>query len=89
MAWTIKISPTPRKTLAKLDRFAAKRIFDFLYKRLAALDEPRGIGQPLHGARFGELWRYRVGDYRIICQIQDAALVILAVRIGHRREVYR
>lgn len=52
------------------------------------LDNPRSIGQALHGEKFGELWRYRVGDWRIICQIQDAKLVVVALPVGHRREVY-
>ena len=53
------------------------------------LDDPRSIGQPLVGPRFGELWKYRVGAYRILARIEDDAIRILVVRIGHRREVYR
>lgn len=56
---------------------------------MVALDDPRSIGEALKGARFGEFWKYRVGDYRIIAHIEDAAVRILVVRIGNRREVYR
>jgi mRNA interferase RelE/StbE len=57
--------------------------------RVAKLDDPRSIGQPLQGPQFADLWRYRVGDYRIICEIQDKKIVVLVLGIGHRREVYR
>jgi len=59
-----------------------------LYERVAALVDPRSIGEALRGSKLGEFWRYRVGDWRIICEIQDAKLVVLALRVGHRREVY-
>lgn len=57
--------------------------------RVAKLDNPRSIGDALTGPDFGQYWRYRVGDYRIICEIQDKKVVVLVLRIGHRREVYR
>ncbi|MBI4829843.1 MAG: type II toxin-antitoxin system RelE/ParE family toxin, partial [Nitrospinae bacterium] len=60
-----------------------------LVERVAVSSDPRHHGEPLKGSRFDRLWRYRVGDYRVICQIRDAALVILVVRIGHRKQVYR
>lgn len=60
----------------------------FLYERVARLDDPRGIGEALHGPKFGELWKYRVGDYRILTRIEDNLLRILVVKVGHRREVY-
>ncbi|MBI5814921.1 MAG: type II toxin-antitoxin system RelE/ParE family toxin [Nitrospinae bacterium] len=88
MAWTIEISTTPRKVLAKLDRSVSRRIFDFLIRRVAVLDDPRSIGEPLKGPRFGMLWKYRVGDYRILCDIRDNEVVILVVRIGHRKDIY-
>jgi mRNA interferase RelE/StbE len=53
------------------------------------LDDPRAIGEALRGSKLGGLWKYRVGDYRIIADIQDRAVCILVVRVGHRREVYR
>ncbi|NOT17925.1 MAG: type II toxin-antitoxin system RelE/ParE family toxin [Sulfuriferula sp.] len=58
-------------------------------QRVASLDNPRNIGEALKGAKLGEFWEYRVGDYRIIASIEDGALRILVVKIGNRREVYR
>ncbi|MFZ0393236.1 MAG: type II toxin-antitoxin system RelE/ParE family toxin [Terracidiphilus sp.] len=89
MAWRIEFEAGAVKDLSKLDRPIAKRITTFLRTRVAALDDPRSFGAALKGSELGELWRYRVGDYRIICEIRDKELVILAVSIGHRREVYR
>ena len=66
-----------------------RRIRQFLSERVANLDNPRQIGGPLEGAHFAGLWRYRVGDYRILVDIQDGRLVVLLVGIGHRGEVYR
>jgi mRNA interferase RelE/StbE len=89
LVWQIEIDAAAQKDLAKLDRQIAQRILSFLRNRLALLESPRTIGEALQGSRFGELWKYRVGNYRVICEIQDDKLVILAVSIGHRREVYR
>ena len=61
----------------------------FLLERLANLENPRSLGEALQGRHLGEFWRYRVGDYRIVCKIQDDHLVILVIKVGHRREVYR
>lgn len=88
MAWTIEYLPAALKALAKLDRQAADRITRYLDQRVASLDNPRDLGQALTGP-LGGLWRYRVGDHRVICEIRDRALVILVVRIGDRKEVYR
>lgn len=89
MAWRIEFDPAARKELDKLDHEVARRIVRFLAERLAPLDDPRGIGEALKGAKLGELWKYRVGDYRIIADIQDAAICILIVRVGNRRDVYK
>ena len=89
MAWTVKLSDLARKNVKQLDPQIAKRIFNFLNERLAKLDDPRAIGEALRGSRLGELWKYRVGDYRIIAKIEDQSVSILVVRIGNRREVYR
>jgi len=88
MAWKIELSAQVDRELGKLDPQHRKRILKFLRERLAPLDNPRSIGQPLHGSRLGEFWKYRVGDYRLVCKIEDNRLLILIVR-GHRREVYR
>lgn len=89
MAWSIEISPLAEKQLSKLDRSISKRIFNFLYTRIETLDDPRTIGEALTGSRLGEFWKYRVGDYRIICEIQDKQMVVVALQIGHRRHIYR
>ncbi|MGI2185340.1 type II toxin-antitoxin system RelE family toxin [Shewanella oncorhynchi] len=70
-----------------MDKQNAKRILDFLEQRIAILDDPRTSGKPLKGD-LGIFWRYRVGDYRVLCDIQDDKLVILAALIGHRKEIY-
>lgn len=88
MPWIIDYSDAALSQLLKLDRQAAKRIVDFMDDRVAQADDPRHHGKPLTGA-FGTFWRYRVGDYRIICNIQDGALRVVVVRVGHRKEVYR
>lgn len=89
MAWKIEYESGALKDLKKLDRQIAKRIVSFLSDRIAPLEDPRSIGAALQGSKLGELWRYRVGDYRIVCEIQNRQLVILAVSVGHRREIYR
>ena len=88
MTWRIDLTETATKQLSKLDKVEAKRITTFLRQRLAALDNPRSIGKALTGP-LGDLWRYRVGDHRIICEIQDGVLCVLVVKIGNRRDVYR
>ena len=85
----IEFDDAAKKDLSKLDKQIARRITDFLRERVAPLDDPRSLGHALKGAALGELWRYRVGDYRIICDIQDGALRILVITIGNRREIYR
>jgi len=89
MAWKIEFSAEADRELSKLDREVIKRILKFLQERAAKLDNPRSIGNALQGPRFGEFWRYRVGDYRLICKIEDARVVVLVLRIGHRSDVYR
>lgn len=89
MAWTIELRAKAEKQLDKLNRKDADRIITFLEQRLATHDNPRSLGEPLHGNLLGAYWRYRVGDYRIICDIQDGKLIVLVVEIGHRSSVYR
>ena len=86
--WKVEVAAEAKRDLEKLDPQVTRRIERFLYELVSTLENPRSIGQALQGEKFGELWRYRVGDWRIICQIQDAKLVVLALRVGHRREVY-
>ena len=89
MAWSVELSAEADRELRKLDAQHSKRILKFLRDRVARLDDPRSIGKALHGSRLGEFWKYRVGDYRLICKIEDDLLVILVLRIGHRKEIYR
>ncbi|HLJ23286.1 MAG TPA: type II toxin-antitoxin system RelE/ParE family toxin [Candidatus Acidoferrales bacterium] len=89
MAWKIEVSPSADRELAKLDSQSSRRILKFLYDRVAKLDDPRSIGKAMQGPRLGEFWGYRVGDYRLICDIDDDRIVVLLLRVGHRREIYR
>ncbi len=88
MAWTIEFAPRVEKDLRKIGPQAARRILDYLRNRVAVLDDPRQLGQPLKG-QLAELWRYRIGDYRVVCELRDEVLVVLVLRIGHRKAVYR
>ncbi|MCA1925187.1 MAG: type II toxin-antitoxin system RelE/ParE family toxin [Thiobacillus sp.] len=89
MVWRIELTASAVKQLGKLDKAEAKRITTFLRQRLATLDDPRSTGKALTGPQLGAYWRYRVGDYRIICDIQDEALCILVIEVGNRRDIYR
>lgn len=89
MAWKIELSDLAEKNLRAIDPENAVRILRFLRERLSPLGDPRVIGEALKGSTLGGYWRYRVGDFRIIASIEDAAVRILVVRIGNRRDVYR
>lgn len=89
MAWRIELSGLARKSLRSLAQTDAVRILKFLHERLAPLDDPRSLGEALKGAKLGSFWKYRVGDYRIIADIEDEAVRILVVTMGNRRDVYR
>lgn len=82
MACEVEYSATALRQLRKLDRLTARRILDHL-DEVAALDHPRSCGKGLVGDRAGS-WRYRVGDYSVVCELRDAELVILALEVGHR-----
>ena len=89
MAWRIEFDPAAAKELRKLDRPAQQRLMGFLRLRVAPLEDPRTIGEALAGERLGAFWKYRVGDWRLICDIQDDRIVVRVLRLGHRREAYR
>jgi len=89
MAWKIELDSATMRDLDRLDREIARRILGFLHERVARLDDPRSIGQTLQGPKFGELWKYRVGDWRIICKIEDERITVLVLRMGHRSKVYK
>ena len=87
MAWKIEFDPAALKELSKLDKPVEQRILKFLRERVARLDDPRQIGASLQGTLSG-LWKYRVGDYRLICSVEADRFVVLVLRLGHRREIY-
>jgi mRNA interferase RelE/StbE len=89
MAWRIEIERAAAKELGKLDPPASRRILRFLHERLAALDDPRSLGEALTGSRLGDFWKYRIGDYRVIAALLDSKLVVLVLRVGRRDSVYR
>ena len=87
MAWKVELSREAQKALGKLGAVPARRIAAGL-RQIAELDDPRDRGKALTGKLAGH-WRYRIGDYRVIAQIEDGRMVIIVIAIGHRREVYR
>lgn len=89
MAWSIEYTETALKRLRKLDKPVARRILDYMDERVAPLTDPRSTGKALTGLLLGVYWRYRVDDYRVICDIQDNRLCVLVIEIGNRKEVYR
>jgi mRNA interferase RelE/StbE len=89
MAWRIEFADSAAKQLRKLDPQIAARILTFLRDRIAPLEDPRSIGEALRGKELGDFWKYRVGNWRIIADIDDGVVLITVVRIGNRREVYR
>ncbi len=88
MSWTIEYTRTAETQLRKLDRQIARRLLDYLDEKIAPLENPRSRGKALVGP-LGELWRYRIGDYRVICEIQDNVMRILVVEAGHRKQIYK
>lgn len=89
MAWRVEFAKGAQKDLAKLDAGGRVRILRFLAERIARGDDPRSLGEALKGPVVGRYWKYRVGEYRIVCDLQDNLLLVLVVRVGHRREIYR
>ena len=89
MAWRIELSALGQKNIHQFDPLNRRRVLQFLSERVAVLDDPRSLGEALNGSKLGNFWKYRVGDSRIIADIQDAAVCILVVRVGNRSDVYR
>jgi mRNA interferase RelE/StbE len=87
LAWTIEVSRKAERQLERLDRRTAARLLDYLEDRVATAVDPRALGKALQGNLRGT-WRYRVGDYRLICKIEDRRITIVVVEIGHRRDIY-
>lgn len=88
MAWRIELTDEAVKQLKKIGHADARRIRDYLRGRIQPLEDPRQLGKPLSG-QLSELWRYRIGNYRVIASIEDHEVKILVVRIGHRSKIYR
>lgn len=88
MAWKVELTTAAVKQVGKLDLPIQGRVVKFLRDKVAEVEDPRQSGKALRGEK-GELWRYRVGDYRIICAIKDETVTVLVLSVGHRRDVYR
>ena len=86
--WRVEFNRTSEKQIKKLNHKAQKSIIRFLREQVGTAANPRQWGNPLHGDK-GGLWRYRIGDYRLICDIQDQRVTVLVVAVGHRKDVYR
>jgi mRNA interferase RelE/StbE len=87
LAWNVEFLESAKRLLKKIDRVWQGKILDYLEDEIATLDNPRARGKALVGDKRG-LWRYRVGNYRIICDIQDGNFIIAAITIGHRKDIY-
>ena len=87
LSWKISIDSRAKKELNKLDKFAQKKIITYLKTKIETSENPRLFGKALQGNKKG-LWRYRVENYRLICQILDDELLILVVKVGHRKNIY-
>ncbi len=88
MSYSVRLTERAKNQLLKMDKHTALLITGWIRKRLEGCDNPRAFGKPLTANHSGQ-WRYRTGDYRIIAEIEDDRLIILALNIGHRREVYK
>lgn len=89
MAWRVELAESASRQIAKLDPSQRERILKFLRDRIVQRDGPRSLGRALRGSRLGEFWRYRVGDFRLICKIEDSRLTVLVLSVRHRRDSYR
>jgi mRNA interferase RelE/StbE len=87
LAWTIEYDPRVERDLRGLDKRIQKEILDYMESRTASADHPKSFGKPLRHSQKG-LWRHRVRDYRIICEIQQERVVVLVAAVGHRSKVY-
>lgn len=88
LKWKVRFTPTADKQFEKLDRSTCHSINRYILNHLATEENPRRFGKSLTG-NLKEFWRYRIGDYRLICEIHDHKLTIIAVKIAHRRDVYK
>ena len=87
MTWTVEFDDAAVKELRKLDRQAQKDILKYFRQRIATNEDPRRFGKSL-SREFAGMWRYRVRNYRMICQIENEHLIVLVLRVGHRKDIY-
>ncbi len=87
MTWTIEFEQAAAKEFKKLDPATRRRIRAYFEQRVLGPQGPRTYGKPLKGALAG-FWRYRIGNYRVVCRIEDDRLIVLIVRVAHRKAVY-
>lgn len=87
--WTFEISTAAERSIEKLKTLRPQDVLDFLEKRIGQSGDPRSHGEALRGSQLGDLWRYRMGDFRIIADIVDKKCVVVVVRVGNRKEIYR
>lgn len=87
MTWIIEFAPAAEKLLARMDTATERRVLTFLRKRVASHPDPKQLAEPLRGQWRG-YYRFRIGDYRVICQFHDNTMVLLVVTLGHRRDIY-
>ena len=88
MAWQIEFDSDAENDLKKIDRETQRRIMRYLRERIATEKDPRRFGAPLRRELSG-LWKYRLGDYRLICRIEDKKVIVYVIRIGHRKDIYK
>ena len=87
MIWRVEFDERARRELRKLDPASQRALLRYLRERIAGGEDPRRFGKAL-SCELSGLWRYRVGDYRMVCRIEDELLIVLVLRVAHRREVY-
>ena len=87
MTWSVEYDRRVLKDMKKLDRAVQREILDYFDERIRGPHDPRRFGEPLKSP-FSGLWRYRIGDYRAVCRIEDQSLVVLVLRVAHRSKVY-
>ncbi len=88
LAWTIELSQEAIRSLKKISSTDAKRIRNYLRERIEPLKDPKLLGKQLKGSKLGYFWRYRVGAYCLICEIQHEKMIALVLIVGHRKDVY-
>jgi mRNA interferase RelE/StbE len=85
--WTYRFTETALKEFTKLNRQVQKEVIRYLDDRIATPESPERFGKPLRGDKWGS-WRYRIGDYRLVCKIERSALIVLVLHVGHRSRIY-